>query len=83
MSEKKLEEIKEELTKISFSNIGHCVNTNLILNYITNLENIADKRMQTIIKIENYCIDEKEDLIGGGEVCEDVLNIINNLKEQE
>ena len=31
-------------------------------------------------KIEQYCNDEKEDLIGGGEVCEDVLKIIEEIK---
>ena len=31
-------------------------------------------------KIEQYCNDEKEDLIAGGEVCEDVLKIIEEIK---
>lgn len=44
------------------------------------LEKIADSRMKTLLKIEQYCIDEKEDLICGGEVCEDVLKIIDELK---
>ena len=49
-------------------------------NCITNLEKVADERMSTILDIEKYCIDEKEDLISGGEVCEDVLKIIDELK---
>ena len=49
MSEERLKEIKEELAKISFSNIGHCVNTNLILDYITNLQEEIE-RLNNIIK---------------------------------
>ena len=48
---------------------------------IIRLERIADERMQVILKIEQYCIDEKEDLTSGGEVCEDVLKIIDELKK--
>ena len=44
-----IKEIKEELAKISFSNIGHCVNTNLILDYITNLQE-ENNRLNNIIK---------------------------------
>lgn len=52
----------------------------LLLDYITNLQAISDNRMKTLIKIEQYCIDEKEDLISGCEVCEDILKIIDELK---
>ncbi len=31
-------------------------------------------------KIKQYCDDEKEDLIAGAEVCEDVLKIIEEIK---
>ena len=51
-----------------------------LYDYITNLQTIADNRMDTILKIEKYCIEEKEDLISGGEVCEDVLKIVDELK---
>lgn len=51
-----------------------------ILNYICQLENISNSRIETILEIENYCNDEKEDLISGCEVCEDILNKIEKLK---
>jgi hypothetical protein len=51
-----------------------------LYDYIINLEKISNIRMKTLLKIEQYCIDEKEDLISGGEVCEDVLKIIDELK---
>lgn len=44
------------------------------------LEKVADERMSTILDIEKYCIDEKEDLISGCEVCEDILKMIDKLK---
>lgn len=56
MSEERLKEIKEELAKISFSNIGHCVNTNLILDYITNLQEEIE-RLKKELQEE---IEEKE-----------------------
>lgn len=47
--------------------------------------NYQDKeieRLNNIInKLEKYCIDEKEDLISGCEVCEDILKMIDKLKE--
>ena len=52
MSEERLKEIKEELAKISFSNIGHCVNTNLILDYITNLQEEIERLNNIIEKLE-------------------------------
>ena len=52
MSEERLKEIKEELAKISFSNIGHCVNTNLILDYITNLQEEIETLNNIIEKLE-------------------------------
>ena len=55
-------------------------NQQKVLDYITNLQTIADNRMGTILKIEKYCIEEKEDLISCGEVCEDVLKIVDELK---
>lgn len=51
-----------------------------LYDYIINLEEISNTRMKTLLKIEQYCIDKKEDLISGGEVCKDVLKIINELK---
>lgn len=56
--------------------------TDKLYDYITNLEKVVDERMSTILDIEKYCIDEEEDLISGGEVCEDILKIINKLKER-
>ena len=50
--------------------------------YVKDLEKVADERMSTILDIEKYCIDEKEDLISGCEVCEDILKIIDKLKEK-
>lgn len=47
------------------------------------LEKVADERMSTILDIEKYCIDEKEDLISGCEVCEDILKIIEKLKNKK
>ena len=44
------------------------------------LEKVSDERMSTILDIEKYCIDEKEDLISGCEVCEDILKMIDKLK---
>ena len=44
------------------------------------IEKVADERMSTILDIEKYCIDEKEDLISGCEVCEDILKMIDKLK---
>ena len=64
MSDERLKEIKEELAKISFSNIGHCVNTNLILDYITNLQEEIE-RLNNIIKEiskENQELKEKTKL---------------------
>ena len=58
MSEERLKEIKEELAKISFSNIGHCVNTNLILDYITNLQEEIE-RLNNIIKEAIEYIEER------------------------
>lgn len=52
----------------------------ILLDYITNLQTISDNRMNALLEIEQYCNDEKEDLISGGEVCEDVLKIIDELK---
>lgn len=49
--------------------------------YINGLQEIAEDRLNAILKIENYCIEEKEDLISGGEVCEDILKIIDELKK--
>lgn len=69
------ENIKE---KIKAYYIGNDIDK--LLDYITNLQTISDNRMKTLLKIEQYCIDEKEDLISGGEVCEDVLKIIDELK---
>lgn len=46
------------------------------------LEKVADERMSTILDIEKYCIDEKEDLISGCEVCEDILKMIEELKNK-
>ena len=40
------------------------------------------ERLNNIInELEKYCIDEKEDLISGCEVCEDILKMIDKLKE--
>lgn len=47
------------------------------------LEKVADERMSTILDIEKYCIDEKEDLISGCEVCEDILKIIEKTKNKK
>lgn len=47
------------------------------------LEKVADERMSTILDIEKYCIDEKEDLISGCEVCEDILKMIDKLKDKK
>jgi hypothetical protein len=44
------------------------------------LEKIAEERMNTILKIEKYCNNEKDNLISCGEVCEDILTIIDKLK---
>ena len=41
------------------------------------------ERLNNIInEIKKYCIDEKEDLISGCEVCEDILKMIDKLKEK-
>lgn len=41
------------------------------------------ERLNNIInELEKYCIDEKEDLISGCEVCEDILKMIDKLKEK-
>ena len=60
-----------------------CDEIAILKDYITNLQTIADNRMDTILKIEKYCIEEKEDLISGGEVCEDILKIVDELKGDE
>lgn len=52
-------------------------------NIINELNKISGNRMNTIIEIEKYCNEEKEDLIAGGEVCEDVLKIINISKDSD
>ena len=57
MSEERLKEIKEELAKISFSNIGHCVNTNLILDYITNLQEEIERLNNIINEIYTKALD--------------------------
>jgi hypothetical protein len=44
------------------------------------LEKVAEERMNTILKIEKYCNNEKDNLISCGEVCEDILTIIDKLK---
>lgn len=69
------DEIKEKIKAYYFAN-----DIDKILDYITNLQIIADNRMNALLKIEKYCIDEKEDLCSGGEICEDVLKIIDELK---
>lgn len=38
--------------------------------------------MNALLEIERYCFKEKEDLISGGEVCEDILKIIEKLKRK-
>ena len=68
----KIKEILEDIKEIYYFKP--------LLEYITNLQTISDNRMKALLKIEQYCIDEKEDLINGGEVCEDVLKIIDELK---
>ena len=47
------------------------------------LEKVADERMSTILDIEKYCIEEKEDLISGCEFCEDILKMIDKLKNKK
>lgn len=75
-----IKEILDNLKDIDKTNILKNNDAKIILDYIANLQTISDNRMKTLLKIEQYCIDEKEDLINGGEVCEDVLKIIDELK---
>jgi len=49
---------------------------------ITNLQQLSDKRMDMILKIEKYCIEEESDLMSGAEVCEDILKLIGDLKDE-
>lgn len=69
------EEIKE---KIKAYYIGNDIDE--IIDCLNNLQTISDNRMNALLEIERYCFEEKEDLISGGEVCEDVLKIIDELK---
>lgn len=36
-----------------------------------------DKYMKTLLEVKKYAETEKEDLISGGEVCEDILEIVD------
>ena len=83
MSEERLKEIKEELAKISFSNIGHCVNTNLILDYITNLQEEIERLNNIINDYENTKnqLQQKDNIIK--EVREYANNIMFETKAEE
>ena len=81
------EELKENLKK---EIIGLCETNSSVMTYMEclmrkheELEQVADERMNTILEIEKYCIDEKEDLISGCEVCEDILKMIEKLKNKK
>lgn len=39
-----------------------------------------DKYKNVIDKIKEYCEEEKEDLIAGGEVCEDILELLEEVE---
>lgn len=47
------------------------------------IENVIierDKYKEVLDKIKEYCKEEKEDLIAGGEVCEDILELLEEIK---
>ena len=78
MSEERLKEIKEELAKISFSNIGHCVNTNLILDYITNLQEEIERLNNIINELEKWLVEWREMLDCPDFYEEGIIDCIND-----
>ena len=87
-----MKEIKEELAKISFSNIGYCVNTNLILDYITNLQEEIERLNKALLDIKEV-LKDYGDIVGysmyniTGEQLINILDIVNKAlgsdKEQQ
>ena len=45
-----------------------------------NLKEQLDKYKQVTDKIKEYCNNEKDDLISGGEVCEDILKLLEEIE---
>ncbi len=44
------------------------------------IQDKLNKYKQVIYKIKEYCKEEKEDLIAGGEVCEDILELLEEIE---
>ena len=80
MSEERLKEIKEELAKISFSNIGHCVNTNLILDYITNLQEEIERLNNIINELEKKLLELRLTDVDGKTIVYRLLDKLQELK---